>query len=481
MAEVLNMSVNLSYTNFNNNALDLRKRGRESPEGLACPPKRFKFYAKDDGLSPPKTISPATSPGILTPSPPSSLDYSRSSTPIQRLDSSRSSPPIQRVDYKPKVHAPVLWPHPSNGYAVNHLGVFAEQRPAPIIPSDLHARYSEFFDYAKNKFSIRSQREQRHIEECRRLEEYRRRSAYQMAPPARLSPTETPFGMLNLNVQLNRSSSLSPGSPVDHRLLSPNQIMRPRSAENPARSPMTYPLEPKPIRPQPRVAETYSRTRGPHSQDRVSPVSMARADSSLSGKASPLSQPSSVDVSESSSEGLKSLSGDSTAGLIGLYLDQVHPALSLTDKIINAGVTGKPTRPFKAYPKDPLFLATSLAAIDPEEFRYSQQDYYEFREKMLSLSRHGAGQSYPKMKRSGSPSTEAEGEGTKDAQYWERRRKNNEAAKRSRDARKAKEDEIAIRAAYLENQNRLLTAEIRHLRFVTDQLKRLAEERAYSG
>ncbi len=29
--------------------------------------------------------------------------------------------------------------------------------------------------------------------------------------------------------------------------------------------------------------------------------------------------------------------------------------------------------------------------------------------------------------------------------YWERRRKNNEAAKRSRDARRAKEDEIAIR------------------------------------
>lgn len=34
---------------------------------------------------------------------------------------------------------------------------------------------------------------------------------------------------------------------------------------------------------------------------------------------------------------------------------------------------------------------------------------------------------------------------TKDDAYWERRRKNNEAAKRSRDARRAKEDEIALR------------------------------------
>ena len=41
----------------------------------------------------------------------------------------------------------------------------------------------------------------------------------------------------------------------------------------------------------------------------------------------------------------------------------------------------------------------------------------------------------------------------KDAAYWERRRKNNEAAKRSRDARRKKENEIAVRAAFLENEN----------------------------
>ncbi|OTF73964.1 hepatic leukemia factor-like protein [Euroglyphus maynei] len=44
----------------------------------------------------------------------------------------------------------------------------------------------------------------------------------------------------------------------------------------------------------------------------------------------------------------------------------------------------------------------------------------------------------------------------KDEAYWERRRKNNEAAKRSRDLRRAKEDEIAIRASFLEHENRQL-------------------------
>nr|XP_018901462.1 PREDICTED: uncharacterized protein LOC109033339 isoform X1 [Bemisia tabaci] len=44
-------------------------------------------------------------------------------------------------------------------------------------------------------------------------------------------------------------------------------------------------------------------------------------------------------------------------------------------------------------------------------------------------------------------------ENGKDEAYWERRRKNNEAAKKSRDARRAKEDEIAVKAAVLEKEN----------------------------
>ncbi|KAJ9574861.1 hypothetical protein L9F63_007956, partial [Diploptera punctata] len=40
----------------------------------------------------------------------------------------------------------------------------------------------------------------------------------------------------------------------------------------------------------------------------------------------------------------------------------------------------------------------------------------------------------------------------KDEKYWARRRKNNMAAKRSRDARRVKENQIALRAGYLEKE-----------------------------
>ena len=52
----------------------------------------------------------------------------------------------------------------------------------------------------------------------------------------------------------------------------------------------------------------------------------------------------------------------------------------------------------------------------------------------------------------------------KDEAYWERRRKNNEAAKRSRDARRAKEYEVAIRATILEQENLKLRVEIASLK-----------------
>ena len=40
----------------------------------------------------------------------------------------------------------------------------------------------------------------------------------------------------------------------------------------------------------------------------------------------------------------------------------------------------------------------------------------------------------------------------KDERYWARRRKNNMAAKRSRDARRMKENQVAIRATILEKE-----------------------------
>ncbi|XP_055333353.1 protein giant-like [Paramacrobiotus metropolitanus] len=58
----------------------------------------------------------------------------------------------------------------------------------------------------------------------------------------------------------------------------------------------------------------------------------------------------------------------------------------------------------------------------------------------------------------------------KDDAYWERRRKNNEAAKRSRDARRAKEDNIALRAAFLEQENMRLRMQVTAMKSEIDKL-----------
>ncbi|KAG5832487.1 hypothetical protein ANANG_G00291680 [Anguilla anguilla] len=52
----------------------------------------------------------------------------------------------------------------------------------------------------------------------------------------------------------------------------------------------------------------------------------------------------------------------------------------------------------------------------------------------------------------------------KDDRYWERRKKNNMAAKRSRDARRLKENQITVRAAFLERENAALRQEVAELR-----------------
>lgn len=55
-------------------------------------------------------------------------------------------------------------------------------------------------------------------------------------------------------------------------------------------------------------------------------------------------------------------------------------------------------------------------------------------------------------------------DGLKDEKYWARRRKNNMAAKRSRDARRLKENQIALRAGFLEKENMGLRQEMERLK-----------------
>lgn len=190
----------------------------------------------------------------------------------------------------------------------------------------------------------------------------------------------------------------------------------------------------------------------------------------------------------------------------------------------SSGRSGKPTRPFKAYPKDPLSLAAGvqvpgvgLGAAEAALGLASNEAYAEFRRRMLAQvqaatapsgspakqSKRSEPAASPPLQAADSPSASApgheggadscnmssspespsaatsvlEGKDGKDAAYWERRRKNNEAAKRSRDARRAKEDEIAIRAAFLEQENLKLKYEVAALRSETTKLRCLL----YSG
>lgn len=188
----------------------------------------------------------------------------------------------------------------------------------------------------------------------------------------------------------------------------------------------------------------------------------------------------------------------------------------------------KSTRPFKAFPRDPLVIAANFAATDVLLDNPRVERYTEYRKRVLEQIHNSNGGARtitnPKMRRMNSrrnsntssntpEGASSEGEerhgagadessdcdssytgghadkvsssahanngeennnnvnGTansssssagqvKDAAYYERRRKNNAAAKKSRDRRRIKEDEIAIRAAYLERQNIELLCQI---------------------
>lgn len=134
--------------------------------------------------------------------------------------------------------------------------------------------------------------------------------------------------------------------------------------------------------------------------------------------------------------------------------------------LVSPGRDGKVTRPFKAYPKDPLSLT---AGFDNLLDSHSSEKYAAFRKKMMDqicASNGGhATVSNPKMRRTVNTNNnnnncyisddgkEKSEHPAKDNSYTERRKKNNAAAKKSRDRRRIKEDEIAIRAAFLEREN----------------------------
>ncbi|XP_012229764.1 transcription factor atf-2 [Linepithema humile] len=143
-------------------------------------------------------------------------------------------------------------------------------------------------------------------------------------------------------------------------------------------------------------------------------------------------------------------------------LSQMMPSGPLSSKAESSspspGLIRKTQRPFKAYPKNPYYFVDSLDYLEEHE------KYDQFREKVL-INMKSTASSNPKMRRvsknfASPTSTVVE----KDAAYLEKRKKNNEAAKRSRDNRKAKEDELAIRVVYLEKENMILRNKIKKLK-----------------
>lgn len=156
----------------------------------------------------------------------------------------------------------------------------------------------------------------------------------------------------------------------------------------------------------------------------------------------------------------KSLSGQSESS-----------ELSIADsKDLNSNygsVKCKQSRPFKAYLKDPLSM-TLGTVTDNLMGKDSSEAYANFRYKMLSQVHSTQNGTNKNMRRNQSQNTIIE-----DPSYWEKRKKNNEAAKRSRDARRVKEDEIAIRCAFLEQENMQLKFRLANLESERQRLQKL--------
>ncbi|VDP06945.1 unnamed protein product [Soboliphyme baturini] len=131
-------------------------------------------------------------------------------------------------------------------------------------------------------------------------------------------------------------------------------------------------------------------------------------------------------------------------------------SLSISPRVLNASSTimGGPSL-MKAAAESTVFPTTSLAMSTFHHRRRSNSDN----------TNSGDSETETSCKK-----PKCIPDDKKDIAYWERRRKNNEAAKRSRDTRRAKEEEIALRAAYLEQENLKLKAQVNVLKTETARL-----------
>jgi len=64
----------------------------------------------------------------------------------------------------------------------------------------------------------------------------------------------------------------------------------------------------------------------------------------------------------------------------------------------------------------------------------------------------------------------------KDARYWDKRAKNNFAAKRSRETRRMRENQIVLRANFLEKENGALKNVVKKLKEENNELRKLLNQ-----
>ncbi|XP_018914309.1 thyrotroph embryonic factor isoform X2 [Bemisia tabaci] len=121
------------------------------------------------------------------------------------------------------------------------------------------------------------------------------------------------------------------------------------------------------------------------------------------------------------------------------------------------GVTKREPSPVPSEPMSPLAINPPSPADSTLSFASSSRDF-DPRTRAFSDEELKPQPMVKKSRKQFVP------DGLKDEKYWARRRKNNMAAKRSRDARRLKENQIALRAGFLEKENMGLRQEMERLK-----------------
>lgn len=217
----------------------------------------------------------------------------------------------------------------------------------------------------------------------------------------------------------------------------------------------------------PRSVETYSpKTKEPHSpQENLTILDLSCKKENVSSSCSHHSSSSEFDsgqYSDSKSIDDQSECSRESEDINGNYKE----AEDINGNYVSSKY--KSARPFKAYLKDPLTLA--LEPVIDIFGTDSSEAYAEFRKNMLEQVQSTHNATNKNMRRLQSKNADPD-----DLSYWEKRKRNNQAAKKSRDARRVKEDEVAIRCAFLEQENIQLTFRLAELENERQRLKKMLE------